>query len=103
MASQLSRQNQPAPGPDSQIVAGAWEQPFAIPHQRVTGYRAAELAPISSWRSVGASSNGFFYNAALDFKRQDKGRFSGPIRGKDEKALSPAVESARRETARSAH
>ena len=66
MASQLSRQNQPAPGPDSQIVAGAWEQPFAIPHQRVTGYRAAELAPISSWRSVGASSNGFFYNAALD-------------------------------------
>lgn len=66
MASQLSRQNQSAPGPDSQIVAGAWEQPFAIPHQRVTGYRAQQLAPISSWRSVGASSNGFFYNAALD-------------------------------------
>ena len=66
MASQLSRQNQSAPGPDSQIVAGAWDQPFAIPHQRVTGYRAQQLAPISSWRSVGASSNGFFYNAALD-------------------------------------
>lgn len=66
MASQLARQNQSAPGPDSQIVAGAWDQPFAIPHQRVTGYRAAELAPISSWRAVGASSNGFFYNAALD-------------------------------------
>lgn len=66
MASQLSRQNQSAPGPDSQIVAGAWEQPFAIPHQRVTGYRAQQLAPISSWRSVGASTNGFFYNAALD-------------------------------------
>jgi isoquinoline 1-oxidoreductase beta subunit len=66
MASQLSRQNQSAPGPDSQIVAGAWEQSFAISHQRVTGYRAPELAPISSWRSVGASSNGFFYNAALD-------------------------------------
>ncbi len=66
-ASQLSRQYQPAPpGPDSQIVAGAWEQPFAIPHQRVTGYRAQPLAPISSWSSVGASSNGFFYNAALD-------------------------------------
>jgi isoquinoline 1-oxidoreductase beta subunit len=66
VASQLGRQNQSAPGPDSQIVAGAWEQPFAIPHQRVTGYRAQQLAPISSWRSVGASSNGFFYNAALD-------------------------------------
>lgn len=66
MASQLSRQNQSAPGPDSQIVAGAWDQPFAIPDQRVTGYRAQPLAPISSWRSVGASSNGFFYNASLD-------------------------------------
>lgn len=66
VASQLSRQHQSAPGPDSQIVAGAWEQPFAIPHQRVTGYRAQPLAPISSWRSVGASTNGFFYNAALD-------------------------------------
>ncbi len=66
MASQMARQNQPVPGPDSQIVAGAWDQPFAIPHQRVTGYRARPLAPISSWRSVGASSNGFFYNAALD-------------------------------------
>ena len=66
MASQLSRQGLSAAGPDNQIVAGAWDQPFAIPNQRVTGYRAPELAPISSWRSVGASSNGFFYNAALD-------------------------------------
>lgn len=66
IASQLGRQGQAAPGPDSQIVAGAWEQPFAIPNHRVTGYRAPDLAPISSWRSVGASSNGFFYNAGLD-------------------------------------
>ena len=66
MASQMGRQGQPVPGPDSQIVAGAWNAPFAIPNHRVTGYRAPELAPISSWRSVGASSNGFFYNAALD-------------------------------------
>lgn len=66
IASQMSRQNQPVPGPDSQIVAGAWDQPFAIPHQRVTGYRAPNLAPVSSWRAVGASTNGFFYNAALD-------------------------------------
>ncbi|MDA7427145.1 molybdopterin-dependent oxidoreductase [Primorskyibacter aestuariivivens] len=66
MASQMGRQSLSAPGPDSQIVAGAWDQPFAIPNKRVTGYRAEGLAPISSWRSVGASSNGFFYNAALD-------------------------------------
>ena len=64
--SQMSRQSISVPGPDSQIVAGAWDQPFAIPHHRVTGYRAPQLAPISSWRSVGASSNGFFYNSGLD-------------------------------------
>lgn len=66
IASQMSRQTGAPPGPDSQIVAGAWDQALAIPHLRVTGYRAPELAPISSWRSVGASSNGFFFNAALD-------------------------------------
>ncbi|KJS21579.1 MAG: isoquinoline 1-oxidoreductase, partial [Hoeflea sp. BRH_c9] len=66
VVSQMGRQGLSMPGPDSQIVAGAWDQPFAIPNQRITGYRAPELAPISSWRSVGASSNGFFYNAGLD-------------------------------------
>lgn len=66
LASQMGRQNIPAPGPDLQIVAGAWDQPFAIPHYRVTGYRAPELAPVSSWRSVGASSNGFFHDCLLD-------------------------------------
>jgi len=66
VVSQMARQGFSVPGSDSQIVAGAWDQPFAIPNHRVTGYRAPELAPISSWRSVGASSNGFFYNSGLD-------------------------------------
>ncbi len=66
VVSQMGRQGLSMPGPDSQIVAGAWEQPFAVPNLRVTGYRAEQLAPISSWRSVGASSNGFFYNAGLE-------------------------------------
>lgn len=66
IASQMGRQQIAAPGPDSQIVAGAWDQPFAIDHHRVTGYRVPGLAPVSSWRSVGASTNGFFYNAGLD-------------------------------------
>ena len=66
LASQMGRQDIPAPGPDLQIVAGAWDQPFAIPDYRVTGYRAPELAPISSWRSVGASTNGFFHDCLLD-------------------------------------
>lgn len=54
------------PGPDRAIVAGAWDQPFAIPHYRVTGYRIPETVPISSWRSVGASHNGFLHDAFLD-------------------------------------
>jgi isoquinoline 1-oxidoreductase subunit beta len=32
----------------------------------VTGYRVPELVPISSWRSVGASGNGFFHDCFLD-------------------------------------
>lgn len=64
--SQFKRQNLPAMGPDTAIVAGAWDQPFAIPHYRVTGYRVPETVPVSSWRSVGASGNGFLHEGFLD-------------------------------------
>ncbi|MEL6885140.1 MAG: molybdopterin cofactor-binding domain-containing protein [Pseudomonadota bacterium] len=66
IVSQMGRQGLPTPGPDLQIVAGAWEQPFQIPDYRVTGYRAPELGPVTSWRSVGASTNGFFHDVFLD-------------------------------------
>ncbi len=65
-ASQMGRANVPAVGPDVAIVAGAWDQPFAIPNYRVTGYRVPPLVPVSSWRSVGASGNGFLHEAFLD-------------------------------------
>lgn len=65
-ASQFGRLNIPTPGPDMWIVAGAWDQPFAIPHYRVTGYRVPEMVPVSSWRSVGASANGFLHECFLD-------------------------------------
>lgn len=64
--SQMGRQNVPTPGPDMAIVAGAWDQPFAIPHYRVTGYRVPPMVPVSSWRSVGASGNGFLHECFLD-------------------------------------
>ncbi|EPX81643.1 xanthine dehydrogenase family protein molybdopterin-binding subunit [Litoreibacter arenae] len=64
--SQMGRLGQSVPGADSQIVAGAWEQPYAIPNFRVRGYAVPELAPTSSWRAVGASSGGFFSDCALD-------------------------------------
>jgi len=65
-ASQFGRLNMPAVGPDVAIVAGAWDQPFAVPNYRVTGYRAPPMVPISSWRSVGASGNGFFHESFFD-------------------------------------
>jgi isoquinoline 1-oxidoreductase beta subunit len=54
------------PGPDAMITTGSWDQPFEIPNYRVTGYRAPEMVPISSWRSVGASGNGFMHDGFLD-------------------------------------
>lgn len=65
-ASQFGRLKIPTPGPDIWIVAGAWDQPFAIPNYRVTGYRVPEMVPVSSWRSVGASANGFLHECFLD-------------------------------------
>jgi isoquinoline 1-oxidoreductase subunit beta len=65
-ASQMGRLGFPAAGPDVAIVAGAWDQPFAIPNYRVTGYKAPAAVPVSSWRSVGASGNGFLHESAMD-------------------------------------
>ena len=65
-SSQSGRLNMSLPGPDIAIVAGAWDQPFRIPNYRVTGYRVPELVPVSSWRSVGASGNGFLHDCFLD-------------------------------------
>ncbi|TCP60375.1 isoquinoline 1-oxidoreductase beta subunit [Rhodovulum bhavnagarense] len=65
-ASQLGRLGLNPMGADTSIVNGAWDQPLAIPHYRVTGYRAPETVPVSSWRSVGASGNAFFHECLLD-------------------------------------
>ncbi len=54
------------PGPDTTVVAGVWDQPFAIPNFRVNGYEPDDILPVSSWRSVGASGNGFFVNGFFD-------------------------------------
>lgn len=65
-ASQIGRIGMSMPGPDAQIPAGAWNLPYAVPNFRVSAYRVPELAPTSSWRSVGASSAGFFADCLLD-------------------------------------
>ncbi|SPH25122.1 Isoquinoline 1-oxidoreductase subunit beta [Defluviimonas aquaemixtae] len=66
IASQLGRANIPVPGPDAQIAAGSWNNPYALPHFRMRAYRVPELAPVSSWRSVGAAGAGFFFDSFLD-------------------------------------
>lgn len=65
-ASQSVRLGQNVPGPDGQIPAGAWNMPYDISNLRVTAYKVPELAPVSSWRSVGASSAGFFAEGFFD-------------------------------------
>jgi len=64
--SQMGRANLSVPGPDTQIGAGSWNNPYDIENFRMCAYRAAELAPTSSWRAVGAPAAGFFFDTFLD-------------------------------------
>ncbi|PWJ21217.1 xanthine dehydrogenase family protein molybdopterin-binding subunit [Jannaschia seohaensis] len=64
--SQLGRLGYPALGPDVAIVAGAWDAPYTLPDRRITGHRVPATVPVSSWRSVGASHNGFFLESLMD-------------------------------------
>ncbi len=66
VASQVSRIGMSVPGPDSQIAAGAWNNPYAIPDFRMRAFRAEGLAPSSSWRAVGAPGAGFIFDTFLD-------------------------------------
>ena len=66
IGSQMGRANIPVPGPDSQIAAGSWNNPYDLPNFRMRAYRAPELAPVSSWRAVGAPGAGFEFDCMLD-------------------------------------
>ncbi|PLS22697.1 xanthine dehydrogenase family protein molybdopterin-binding subunit [Neptunicoccus cionae] len=66
LTSQMAeRQGMPMPGPDSSISQALWDQPYGIENYRVTAHRAQNMAPVSSWRSVGASQNAFFHEGFL--------------------------------------
>ncbi|MBO9472695.1 xanthine dehydrogenase family protein molybdopterin-binding subunit [Shimia sp. R10_1] len=66
VVSQMGRVGLNIPGPDTQIAAGAWDVPYTLDNYRMRAYRVPELAPVSSWRSVGASAGGFFFDCMLD-------------------------------------
>jgi len=71
-ASQMGRIGIPVSGPDTSIVQAAWDQPYDVENYRVTGYKAQEMLPVSSWRSVGASQNAFFHESMMDELAQSK-------------------------------
>jgi len=66
LTSQMGRIGLPVIGPDVSIVQAAWEQPYQIQNYKVRGYKVAEMLPVSWWRSVGASQNGFFHESIID-------------------------------------
>ncbi|SLN31535.1 Isoquinoline 1-oxidoreductase subunit beta [Pseudoruegeria aquimaris] len=67
MRSQMGRMGLSLPGPDTQLHEGAWDAPyFNLPNLRVRSYRTEALAPVSSWRAVGAGPNVFIYETLLD-------------------------------------
>ncbi len=64
--SQAGRLGIPLIAADIQVAAGAWNAPYDLPNFRVRSFEVENLAPVSSWRSVGASVNGFFLECFLD-------------------------------------
>jgi isoquinoline 1-oxidoreductase beta subunit len=62
----LERSGIPSKEPDGQLAAGLWNVYYDIPNFRGTSYEAKGLSPCTTWRSVGASSAGFFTESFID-------------------------------------
>ncbi|PSO31029.1 xanthine dehydrogenase family protein molybdopterin-binding subunit [Bradyrhizobium sp. MOS002] len=62
----LERMGAPSKDPDPQLAAGLWNVYYDLPHFRATSYEAQGLSPSTTWRSVGASTAGFFTESFID-------------------------------------
>jgi isoquinoline 1-oxidoreductase beta subunit len=62
----LERSGAPSKDPDGQLAAGLWNVYYDIPNFRATSYEAQGLSPSTTWRSVGASTSGFFTESFID-------------------------------------
>ena len=62
----LERMGSPSKDPDPQLAAGMWNMYYDIPNFRATSYEAQGLSPCTTWRSVGASTAGFFTESFID-------------------------------------
>ncbi|MGR3615398.1 MAG: molybdopterin cofactor-binding domain-containing protein [Paracoccaceae bacterium] len=61
-------------GPDKVHVEGFFNQPYAIPNMRMSGYLSPMPIPVGFWRSVGNSFNGFFHESFMDEMAHAAGR-----------------------------
>ncbi|WP_027230377.1 molybdopterin cofactor-binding domain-containing protein [Phyllobacterium sp. UNC302MFCol5.2] len=62
----LGRMGSPPKDPDAQLAVGIWNVYYDIPNYRATSFEVKGLSPSTTWRSVGASANGFFTESFLD-------------------------------------
>lgn len=62
----LERSGIPSKDPDAQLASGHWNVYYDIPNFRATTYEAQGLSPCTTWRSVGASTAGFFTESFID-------------------------------------
>jgi isoquinoline 1-oxidoreductase beta subunit len=62
----LERMGSPMKEADPQLAAGTWNVYYDIPNFRATSYEAKGLSPSTTWRSVGASTAGFFTESFID-------------------------------------
>lgn len=61
-------------GPDKVLVEGFFNQPYAIPNYRMSGYISDLKIPVGFWRSVGNSHNAFFHDTFMDEMAHAAGR-----------------------------
>ncbi|MDR6632278.1 isoquinoline 1-oxidoreductase beta subunit [Phyllobacterium sp. 1468] len=62
----LGRMGSPPKDPDAQLAVGIWNVYYDIPNYRATSFEVQGLSPSTTWRSVGASANGFFTESFID-------------------------------------
>ncbi|WP_421996357.1 xanthine dehydrogenase family protein molybdopterin-binding subunit [Reyranella sp.] len=62
----LARMGTPSKDPDGQLAVGIWNLYYDIPNYRAKSFEIQGLSPCTTWRSVGASANGFFTESFID-------------------------------------
>jgi len=79
-------------GPDKTTAEGTWDQPYEFPALRSAHAEVDLPVPVGSWRSVGHSHQGFFFEAFIDEMaaetKQDPATFRASLLQKHTRALA---------------